>query len=132
MQYFDGNLMFEPTNSGKATGYGLVGLGSTHRPVNITTPGVGYTTVCDPCVRLLSGGGRVDKIVGERSSNDFGMDFGGGVNFKMSDSASIFVEVKYHYIWGPTITQASVPAGQAPTSLKANGQFLPITVGFRF
>ena len=29
----------------------------------------------------------------EHRSNDFGMDFGGGVNFKMSDSASIFVEV---------------------------------------
>jgi hypothetical protein len=133
MQYFDGNLVFEPKTSGKATGYAVVGGGYYHRPINITTPGVGFTTVCDPwwyvCYPVAVG---VDKIVGERSSNDFGMDFGGGVNFRMGESASIFVEVKYHYIWGPTISQANVPAGVTLTSTKANGQFLPITVGFRF
>ncbi len=133
MQYFDGNFVFEPKTSGKATGYAVVGLGYYHRPVNITTPGVGYVTVCDPwwyvCYPTLV---PVDQVVGERSSNDFGMDFGGGVNFKVGDSASIFIEAKYHYIWGPTISQSNVPPGQTPTSLKANGQFLPITVGFRF
>lgn len=133
MQYFDGNLVFQPKTSGKAAGFGLVGLGYYHRPVNITTPGVGYTTICDPwwyvCYPALV---PVDQVVGSRSSNDFGMDFGGGVDFKVSDSASIFFEVKYHYIWGPTVTQSNVPAGATPTSLKANGQFLPITVGFRF
>ena len=133
MQYFDGNILFEPKSSGKAQGYGIVGLGYYHRPVNITTPGVGYTTICDPwwyvCYPAVV---PVDQVVGERSSNDFGMNFGGGVNFKVSDSASIFFEIRYHYIWGPTITQSQVPAGQTPSSLKANGQFLPITAGFRF
>ncbi len=133
MQYFDGNIVFEPKTSAKAAGYAVVGLGYYHRPVNVTTPGVGYVTVCDPwwyvCYPTLV---PVDQVVGERSSNDFGMDFGGGVNFKLSDSASLFVEARYHYIWGPTISQSNVPAGQTPSSLKANGQFLPITVGFRF
>jgi opacity protein-like surface antigen len=133
MQYFDGNFVFEPKTPAKAAGYGIVGLGYYHRPVNVTTPGVGYTTVCDPwwyvCYPALV---PVDQVVGERSSNDFGMNFGGGVNFKVSNSASIFFEIRYHYIWGPTITQSQVPAGQTPSSLKANGQFLPITAGFRF
>src|SRR5215831_1695454 len=88
MQYFDGNIVFQPKTSGKATGYAVVGGGYYHRPVNITTPGVGYTTICDPwwyvCYPTLV---PVDQIVGERSSNDFGMDFGGGVNFKVAEHA---------------------------------------------
>jgi opacity protein-like surface antigen len=133
MQYFDGNLVFQPKTPGKASGYAVVGGGYYHRPVNITTPGVGYTTVCDPwwyvCYPALV---PVDQVIGERSANDFGMDFGGGVDFKVSEHASIYVEARFHYIWGPTVSQANVPAGQTPTTLKANGEFLPITVGFRF
>jgi hypothetical protein len=56
--------------------------------------------------------------VGERSSTDFGMDFGGGVNF-----GAAFGEVRYHYIWGPEIEG---------TDEKADGQFLQLTFGFRF
>jgi len=65
----------------------------------------------------------VDNIVGERSSTDFGMDFGGGVSF-----SGIYAEVRYHYIWGPTIT---TPGGGTSTQ-KANGQFLQTTFGIRF
>jgi opacity protein-like surface antigen len=133
MQYFDGNLMFHSKSSGSAQGYAVVGGGYYHRPVNVTTPGVGYVTVCDPwwyvCYPTLV---PVDQVVGERSANDFGMDFGGGVNFKVSDSASIFVEIRYHYIWGPTINTANLPPGVTLSTTKANGQFLPITAGFRF
>ena len=72
----------------------------------------------------------VDAIVGERSSTDFGMDFGGGVNF-----GAIYAEIRYHYIWGPQIepqvnplTGENVPG----TGGKANGQFLATTFGIRF
>jgi opacity protein-like surface antigen len=134
MQYVDFNGLVHAKTSGKLQPYGLVGVGYYHRPVSITTPGVGYTTICDPwwyvCYPTLV---PVDQVVGERSANDFGMNFGGGVNFKMTDSASIYLEVRYHYIWGPSIDASNVPSGVTPpTSLKANGQFLPITVGFRF
>jgi opacity protein-like surface antigen len=133
MQYGDANVLFHP-NSGKTSPYFLAGLGVYYRPINVTTPGVGYTTICDPywyvCYPTLV---PVDQVVGSRSSTDFGMNFGGGVNFKVSDSSSIYFEVRYHYIWGPSfdatvnpLTGAQIPAG------KANGQFLPITVGFRF
>ena len=75
----------------------------------------------------------VERIVGKRSSTDFGMNFGAGVNFAIKDSTSMFVEVRYHYIWGPEIDSANVPQPLAgTTATKANGQFLPITVGFRF
>jgi len=134
MQYGDANVLFHPNVASKAKPYVLAGLGVYYRPVNITTPGVGYTTICDPywyvCYPTLVS---VDQVVGSRSSTDFGMNFGGGVNYKLTDAASIYFEVRYHYIWGPEfgpsvnpLTGTQIPAG------KANGQFLPITVGFRF
>jgi opacity protein-like surface antigen len=136
MQYFDFNGMFTPHTSGKVKPYGLAGIGYYHRPVSITTPGVGFVTVCDPywyvCFPDLVS---VDQVVGERSSNDFGMNFGGGVNFRMAEHASIYFEVRYHYIWGPEV---SIPSAVQPlpgatsTPTKANGTFVPFTVGFRF
>lgn len=135
MQYGDANVIFTPSRASKAQPFVLAGLGVYYRPVNITTPGVGYTTICDPywyvCYPTLV---PVDQVVGSRSSTDFGMNFGGGVNYKLTDAASIYFEVRYHYIWGPEIDPSLRPA-QLPantTNFKANGQFLPITVGFRF
>ena len=45
----------------------------------------------------------VDSVVGDRSSTDFGMVFGAGVNIAASDAASVYLEFRYHYIWGPEI-----------------------------
>ena len=71
----------------------------------------------------------VENIVGERSSTDFGMDFGGGVNFGV-----FFAEPRYHYIWGPTVPTTGPGATPAWSNRerKANGQFLATTFGFRF
>jgi opacity protein-like surface antigen len=135
MQYGDINAILEPKNNSRTRPYGLVGMGVYYRPVTISTPGVGYATVCDPywyvCYPTLV---PVETIVGKRSSTDFGMNFGGGVNVKMTDTTSIFFEIRYHYIWGPTIGgDAQVnPLSGTTAATKANGQFLPITVGFRF
>jgi opacity protein-like surface antigen len=141
MQYGDFNVLLHANNtSHKASPYFITGLGVYYRPVNITTPSVGFTTVCDPfwyaCYPTAVA---VDQVVGSRSSTDFGMNFGGGVNFKVHEHASIYLEIRYHYVWGPTISRDLVPtqpiAGvtpPTPKSLKANGQFLPITLGFRF
>lgn len=138
MQYGSLNLLLHPASSGKASPYFITGLGVYYRPVSITTPSVGFTTVCDPywyvCYPTLV---PVEQVVGDRSSTDFGMNFGGGVNFRVHERASIFFEVRYHYIWGPSLDDALIPtqpiAGvPAPTNRTANGRFLPITVGFRF
>jgi opacity protein-like surface antigen len=134
MQYGAANVIFSPPTGSRAKPYVLTGLGVYYRPVTLTTPGVGYTTICDPywyvCYPTLVA---VDQVIGSRSTTDFGMNFGGGVNFKMSDSASIFFEVRYHYVWGPEVGPSVNPLnGQQIPAGKANGQFLPITVGFRF
>jgi opacity protein-like surface antigen len=128
MQYGDANVLFHPPSGGKAQPYGLVGLGVYYRPVTISTPSLGYATVCDPywyvCYPAVV---PVEQIVGSRSSTDFGMNFGGGVNVKMTDHTSFYAEIRYHYIWGPEVSN---PVSGETT--KANGQFLPITFGFRF
>lgn len=130
MQYGDFNLVFHPKTQGAAKPYVVAGMGVYYRPVKVTTPGVGYVPgYCDPWWYVCSPGGwvPVENIVGERSSTDFGMDFGGGVNFNLGESAAFYVEARYHYIWGPTINNPI-----DGTSQKANGQFFPITFGVRF
>jgi hypothetical protein len=75
----------------------------------------------------------VDNIIGERSSTDFGMVFGGGANF-----SAFYTELRYHYIWGPTVEEQTIGGGTLlPTPItvaerKSNGQFLQLTFGVRF
>jgi opacity protein-like surface antigen len=130
MQYGDFNLVFKPPTSGKAKPYIIAGVGVYYRPVKVTTPSVGYIPgYCDPWWYVCVPGGFVpiDQIIGSRSTTGFGIDFGGGVNIMVSETAAIYIEARYHYIWGPTITNSVTNE-----STKANGQFLPITFGIRF
>jgi hypothetical protein len=90
--------------------------------VTVTTPGVGYVPgLLQPVVVLLRPGGfvPVDNVVGDRSSTDFGMVFGAGVNIAASDAASVYLEIRYHYIWGPEINPSE--ACIAHRVLPANG-----------
>lgn len=120
--------------SGNVRPYGLVGMGVYYRPVEVSTPGIGWVPgYCDPWWYVCYPGGWVEteNVIGERSSTDFGMVFGGGVNF-----GAFFSELRYHYIWGPTVEEqtVSIPIGDPITipERKANGQFLAVTFGFRF
>src|SRR5262245_9392935 len=83
-------------------GYGIAGGGIYHRIVQRTSPSVGYATFCDPywyvCYPTAVA---VDTIIGDRSSNDFGINFGGGVTF--GREGKFYVESRFHYVWGPTI-----------------------------
>ena len=131
MQYGTASLVVQKPD-GSVRPYGLVGMGVYYRPITVSTPGVGYVPgYCDPWWYVCYPGGfvPVENIVGERSSTDFGMDFGGGVNFGV-----IFAEVRYHYIWGPTvaITGPVQPLPGVSAERKANGQFLATTFGVRF
>jgi hypothetical protein len=82
-----------PTGDRKFGGYVLGGGGFYHRTVEITSPSVGYTTFCDPywyvCYPALV---EVDRIIGDRSSTDFGMNFGGGLTF--GSNAKFYVETR--------------------------------------
>ena len=121
---------------GQVRPYGLVGMGIYYRPIEVSTPGVGWVPgYCDPWWYVCYPGGfvPVENVIGSRSSTDFGMDFGGGVRF-----GPIYAELRYHYIWGPEVQAltTTLPAVQAATAdlvgKKANGQFLATTFGIRF
>ena len=126
MQFGTVNLVVKKPTGGVRP-YFVTGVGVYYRPIKVTTPAVGFVPgYCNPWYYYCSPGGfvPVEEVVGERSSTDFGMDFGGGVTF----ANVFFVEARYHYIWGPTVDTTAVGG----SSNKANGQFLPITFGFRF
>jgi len=128
MHGFIGNVVYKAPSSGALGGYVLGGGGMYHRIVQITSPAVGYTTFCDPywyvCYPALV---TVDNIIGDRSSNDFGINFGGGVTF--GHEAKFYVEARYHYVWGPKI---NAPAGTNLATTSTNAQYFPITFGVRF
>jgi opacity protein-like surface antigen len=132
MQYGTASLIVQRPEGGVRP-YGLVGMGVYYRPVRLTTPGAGWVPgYCDPWYYVCYPGGWVEttNIIGERSSTDFGMAFGGGVNFGV-----VFAELRYHYIWGPEVspfTPSQPIAGVEVDTHKANGQFLATTFGFRF
>jgi opacity protein-like surface antigen len=132
MQYGTASLIAQKPE-GQVRPYGLIGMGVYYRPIKLTTPGVGWVPgYCDPWWYVCYPGGWVEttNIIGDRSSTDFGMSFGGGVHF-----GAFFAELRYHYIWGPEVqvNQPSQPiAGVETDTRKANGQFLQTTFGVRF
>jgi opacity protein-like surface antigen len=131
------NLVARAKGSDRAvSGYGLGGVGIYHRIVQITSPSVGFATYCDPywyvCYPTAVS---IDRIIGDRSSNDFGINFGGGITF--GREAKFYVEARYHYVWGPTINNATnLPAGSTATSCASgcstNAGYFPITFGVRW
>jgi opacity protein-like surface antigen len=130
LQYGDANLVIKAPTTGRLRPYGIAGVGVYYRPVKVTTPALGYVPgYCSPWWYWCYPGGfvEVDKIIGTRSSTDFGLDFGGGLNIMVTDTASVYIEARYHYIWGPEIRDQ-----EGTSHGKANGQFLPIIFGIRF
>jgi len=132
MQYGTASLVVQKPE-GNIKPYGLIGMGVYYRPIRLTTPGAGWVPgYCDPWYYVCYPGGWVEttNIIGERSSTDFGMAFGGGVRFGIA-----YAEIRYHYIWGPEVQplQPTQPiAGVSTDTRKANGQFLATTFGVRF
>jgi len=128
MQYIDFNGVVRSHGDSPVKVYGLGGLGAYYRAVSLTTPSVGYTTICDPwwyvCYPALV---PVDQIIGDRNSWDMGINIGGGLSFQLGDAAQFYVETRWHYIWGPSFDNPVTG-----TSQKANGQYFPVTFGFRF
>lgn len=127
MQYFTFNGMLRPGGDSALKPYFTGGAGFYYRGVSLTTPSVGYTTYCDPywyvCYPALV---EVDRIIGDRSSWDPGINIGAGLTMAIGDSSAFYLETRWHYMWGPEFTNG---AGQ---KVKANGQYFPITFGFRF
>jgi len=118
------NVVLRAGGTSGVRGYLVAGPGVYNRKIQLTTPSVGFVTVCDPywliCYPTAVS---TDTIVGDRSSTDFGVNVGGGVNF-----GAFYVEARYHYVWGPEVTAA----GASGQTYSTNASYFPITLGFRF
>jgi opacity protein-like surface antigen len=119
------DIILRTPSTSPVAGYFMAGPGVYHRIVQLTTPAVGFITVCDPywyvCFPTAVS---TDQIVGDRSSTDFGFNFGAGVTF--GGEARFFVEARYHYVWGDDFT------GPGGTTVSSSAQYFPITFGIRF
>jgi hypothetical protein len=118
------NLVLRAGGTSGVRGYLVAGPGVYNRKIQLTTPSVGFITVCDPywliCYPTAVS---TDTIIGDRSTTDFGINVGGGVNF-----GAFYVEARYHYVWGPEVT----PVGGGGQTYSTNASYFPITFGFRF
>jgi opacity protein-like surface antigen len=129
------NLVYKAQSSDRPIGgYVLGGGGIYHRIVQLTSPSVGYTTVCDPYWYVCYPGYvAIDTIIGDRSSNDFGIDIGGGVTF--GHEAKFYVESRYHYVFGKTINASNTPIAGATAcanSCSTSASYFPLTFGLRW
>jgi hypothetical protein len=124
MHGFSFDAVVKPKGEGL---YLVAGPGIYHRTVSLTTPAIGFVTVCDPFWMVcFNTPDTVDKLLGDRSSTDFGINGGGGYAFKISDSAKLYAEARYLYVWGPDVQV------NGTTKANANGQFIPLSFGIRW
>lgn len=110
--------------------YVIGGPGMYYRSVAITAY-TGTGVVCDPWY-YICGTYPIESLLGSRGGWDFGFNIGGGVGFRF-EGGEFFVETRYHYVWGPEIGPIATPITGEPTgTVKSNGQYWPLTFGFRF
>ena len=132
MQYGTASLIVQKPD-GSVRPYGLVGMGLYYRKIRLTSPGVGWVPgYCDPWWYVCYPGGWVEttNILGDRSSTDFGMSFGGGVNFGVATPSSAITTSGVRK-WKRE--RSRCPGGSVTIDgRKANGQFLQTTFGLRF
>jgi hypothetical protein len=113
-------------------GYIVGGPGAYNRKVEITEY-VGTGVICDPWY-YVCGVYPVDAVIGSRGGWDFGFNVGGGIGFRLGESSEFYIETRYHYVWGPEIVAATPLPSSTETGSpgSSNGQYWPLTFGFRF
>jgi hypothetical protein len=128
LQYFNLNLLVRPFHLGSIGFYLIGGGGLYYRRADITrVNGTALATYCDPWFFYCSAVPvSAQSVVGSRSRWDWGVDGGIGFTLPVAQTTRLYLEARYHYVWGPTFTSAS------GATAHANGQFLPITFGVRF
>jgi len=111
-------------------GYFIAGPGTYYRKVEITEY-VGSGIICDP-YWYVCGTYPVTDVVGSRGGWDFGFNVGGGVGFMVGEGAEFFIETRYHYVAGPEFNPPAALPVDAGSGGTTNGQYYPLTFGFRF
>jgi Outer membrane protein beta-barrel domain len=109
-----GNLIFK-TPPRKLGGYAIGGIGWYHRNWALTAPTLSIGTVCAPTyvwwgVTCFNGLVESTATLQSGSSDAFGWNGGGGVTFRIGESAAKFyTEVRYHQASNKGITTKVLP-----------------------
>src|SRR6188508_1367269 len=110
--------------------YFMAGPGAYYRKVEITQY-VGSGIICDPWY-YVCGTYPIEAVLGDRGGWDFGFNVGGGVGFGLGEGdAEFYIETRYHWVKGPDIEPVATPIGTS-SGANADGQYMPLTFGFRF
>jgi opacity protein-like surface antigen len=127
LQYFDLNLVVRPGRAGRVGLYLIGGGGLYYRSVEVAEiTGAAVAPYCDPWLFYCYGVPvAVGTVIGSRNSWDWGLDAGVGVTFGVAEPVRLYVEARYHYIFGPSF---DTPSGEE----SADGQYLPLVVGVKF
>jgi outer membrane protein with beta-barrel domain len=128
MQYWDLNVWVRPVKAKRVGFYVVGGPGIYRRTAEVTKfAGVGASTYCDPILfYCYPAAVPVDQVIASRSATDFGVNGGLGMYFVLNPPLRLYLEVRYHFIWGSEFTSAS------GKKRSADGQYLPITLGLSF
>ncbi|WP_164021642.1 outer membrane beta-barrel protein [Pyxidicoccus trucidator] len=124
MQYGDLNAIVNLLPGRRLGVYLTGGPGLYYRRVEVTRlDGAEVVPYCDPwllvCYPDVVPAG---TVLGSRSTTDFGLNAGLGVTYRLYGPIRVYLEARYHYIFGP---EFDTPEG----SRKADGQYLPINLG---
>lgn len=123
MQYAAASFVLGTPRGDGPRFYAVGGPALYFRAVEITRfEGTSFQTFCDPWLYIcVTDVVPIETIVGSRDVTDWGFQGGAGMSFRISDGARLFLEARYHYVFGDDF------GGQ-----KANGQYIPITLGVEF
>ncbi|AGC45571.1 hypothetical protein MYSTI_04273 [Myxococcus stipitatus DSM 14675] len=127
MQYGNLNFLFGLLPKGRVGLYLTGGPGLYYRKVEITElAGATLVPVCDPWLLICyTDVVPVSNVIGSRSSTDFGLNGGVGISYRIYANMRVYLEARYHYIFGPKFN--AIEGTQ-----RADGQYLPINLGLRF
>ncbi len=113
-------------NTESAGFYLIAGGGLYFRRVEITRfEGTSVGTFCDPWLLVCYPTAvPVEDVLGSVTATDFGVNAGLGGFLRLGPYVKLFLEARYHFIWGDEINTPSGPRD-------SNAQFLPINFGIR-
>ena len=128
MQYGTLNVVVRPAGTRDFGFYVIAGGGVYFRKVEITRlDGVATGAFCEPSAFVCYPDSvAVAQVLASRSSTDFGLNGGLGAYLSLGSPLRLYLEARYHFVWGPEFTSGS---GKTQS---ANGQYIPIVLGLAF
>jgi opacity protein-like surface antigen len=122
------NIVVRPPRMKRFGFYVLGGGGIYARDVEVSEyGGTGVAPFCDPFLfACFPQAVAVSEVVGSQDSFDFGVSGGLGVYATLATPMRLYLEARYHHIWGPSFTG---PQGE---TVNAHGEYVPVVLGLAF